>query len=254
MGVPVPPPEPERPQPAGWLPTWILDPYAVPAAVAGIATTLEGALRLAANTLLGQRIRLPGTDLRLKLTGLTLDPEVVGLAVGQLGRLRLEATDIEWNEWSGQRLVVVANNVHVRPLPPVAVAAPVTVELALAPADVARWVADVQPQVRLEVGADSRPLLRWAQHPHWGAVAVTIAVTEDAILLRPDELRAGRSGRRIGLPVWVPTVQLPLPRFPRNLHLRSVQTSPTEIVLHFVADEWAEELPGHRFVALLALP
>jgi hypothetical protein len=62
------------------------------------AATLEGLLRAAGRRLAGRRLTVPGTGggLRLRLTALRLDPEPIGMAIGQLGDLTVEAADVVW--------------------------------------------------------------------------------------------------------------------------------------------------------------
>src|SRR5690242_21170931 len=121
----------------------------------GLPTTgLESLLHAAGRRLAGKRLTVPGTGgaLRLRLTALRLDPEPLGLAVGQLGDVTVEATDVVWRDITFRSAVLVARNVHVRPQPvPTAVAAPITLDVVLDAAVVRDRVAAARPAVQLEV-------------------------------------------------------------------------------------------------------
>jgi hypothetical protein len=217
---------------------------------AGTALTpvgaLEALLRAAGRRLTGRRFTVPGSrgELSAVLDALSLDPDPVGLALGQLDDLRLVASAVRWRDLEFHRLVLVCRNVHVRPLPAaVAVAAPVTVELAVAPEVLRRRLATARPALDLGVGPD-RGLLRWSRHPSWGALAVSVDVTGSALVVRPRALRLG--GRRIPLPAWAPARRIALPALPRGLRLREVVVGADEVVLHLAADEWREELRAAR--------
>ena len=71
--------------------------------------------------LVGKRvtIRMGDHDVTLTVTELDSELEPRGLAVGQLGEVRVAARDIEWGQQRLQRAVAVLRNVHIRPgVPP----------------------------------------------------------------------------------------------------------------------------------------
>ena len=121
---------------------------------------LESLLRAAGRRLAGRRLTVPGTGgaLHLRLTALRLDPEPLGLAVGQLGDVTVEATDVVWRDITFRSAVLVARNVHVRPQPvPTAVAAPVTLDLALDPVAVCERLAATHPVARPSIARPRTP-------------------------------------------------------------------------------------------------
>ena len=215
---------------------------------------LESLLRAAGRGLAGRRLTVPGTGgaLRLRLTALRLDPEPLGLAVGQLGDVTVEATDVVWRDITFRSAVLVARNVHVRPQPvPTAVAAPVTLDLALDPVVVGERLAATHPGLRLSVHREApHARAHWARHPEWGWVGLQPEITTTALLLRPTSV--GVRGRTRSLPGWLPTVRVRLPQLPRGLRLRTVEVADdTAIVLHLGTDEWREQVPPRRLTALL---
>ncbi|GAA2541925.1 LmeA family phospholipid-binding protein [Pseudonocardia hydrocarbonoxydans] len=223
---------------------------------AGAALTpvgaLEALLRTAGRRLAGRRITVPGSggELSLRWDAPSLDPDPVGLALGQLDDVRLLASDVRWRDLECHRLVLVCRNVHVRPLPvPVAVAAPVTLELAVRTEVLRRRFAAERPGWALEPAGAGAARLRWARHPSWGSVGVEAEVSGSALLVRPRTLTVG--SRRIPLPAWAPARRVALPALPRGLRLREMAVGDDEVVLHLVADEWREQVPTGRLESLL---
>ena len=239
---------------AWWIDPARLLPAGLP--VSPVAA-LESLLRAAGRRLAGRHLTVPGTGgaLRLRLTALRLDPEPVGLTIGQIGEVTVEATEVFWRDMAFRRAVLVARNVHVRPQPvPTAVAAPVTLDVVVDPAVVRERLAASHPQLRLEVHRDApQGRAHWARHPEWGWVGLRPEVTSAALLLRPTT--ASVRGRSRALPGWLPPVRIRLPKLPRGLRLRDVevQADPdgAAIVLHLATDEWREAVPPRRLTALL---
>jgi hypothetical protein len=218
---------------------------------------LEALLRAAGRRLAGRHLTVPGTGgaLRLRLTALRLDPEPVGLTIGQIGEVTVEATEVVWRDITFRRAVLVARNVHVRPRPvPTAVAAPVTLDVVVDPAVVRERLAATHPQLRLEVHRDApHARAHWARHPDWGWVGLRPEVTSSALLLRPATVSV--RGRSRALPGWLPAVRIRLPLLPRGLRLRDVEVDDDPdgpvIVLHLGTDEWREAVPPRRLTSLL---
>jgi hypothetical protein len=236
---------------------WWTDPAGLlpPGLPASPVATLEALLRAAGRRLAGRHLTVPGTGgaLRLRLTALRLDPEPVGLAIGQIGEVTVEATEVVWRDITFRRAVLVARNVHVRPQPvPTAVAAPVTLDVVVDPAVVRDRIAATHPRLRLEVHGDApHARAHWARHPDWGWVGLRPEITTTALLLRPTAVRL--RGRSRALPAWLPVVRVRLPRLPRGLRLRDVEVqADTGILLRLATDEWREAVPPRRLTALLA--
>ena len=241
--------------PAGLMPAGLVPPGFTPSGLPSLpVAALESLLRAAGRRLAGRRLTVPGTGraLRLRLTALRLDPEPLGLAVGQLGDVTVEATDVVWRTITFRSAVLVARNVHVRPQPvPTAVAAPVTLDLALDPIAVCERLAATHPELRLSIHRDApHARAHWARRPEWGWVGLKPEITSTALLLRPTAVSV--RGRSRALPLWLPTVRIRLPQLPRGLRLRDVEvTDAPAIVLHLGTDEWREPVPPRRLTALL---
>ena len=163
---------------AWWVdPARLVPPGFTPSGLPSLpVAALESLLRAAGRRLAGRRLTVPGTGgaLRLRLTALRVDPEPLGLAVGQLGDVTVEAADVVWRTITFRSAVLVARNVHVRPQPvPTAVAAPVTLDLALDPVAVCERLAAAHPELRLSVHRDApHARAHWARHPEWGWVGL----------------------------------------------------------------------------------
>ena len=212
-------------------------------------------LRAAGRRLAGRQLTVPGTGgaLRLRLTALRLDPEPLGLAIGQIGDVTVEATDVVWRTITFRRAVLVARNVHVRPQPvPTAVAAPVTLDVVLDPAVVRERLAATHPQLRLEVHRDApHARAHWARHPEWGWVGLRPEITTTALLLRPTAREPPRpkpGAARAGCPPCGYGCR----SCPAACGCGTSRCRPTPaIVLHLATDEWREAVPPRRLTALL---
>jgi LmeA-like phospholipid-binding len=217
---------------------------------AGPADALAGLLRTAGRRLAGRRLTVPGTrgELSLCVASVHVRPDPVGLALGHLDDVRVEATDVRWRGWEAHRVLLVGHNVHVRPprtaapvpsgalLTPTAVAAPVTLEVRMRTEHLRERLASIRPDLDVEIADGGRARVRLARRPGLGWLAVTPEVTRDALLLRPRALRLGRV--ETALPSWAPRVRIALPELAHGLRLREITTGDGDVVLHLGADEW----------------
>ena len=187
-------------------------------------------------------VRLGDQDVVLTVTELDSALEPQGLAVGQLGEVRVAARDISWDQQRLQHAVAVLSNVHIRPgVPPVLVAAPVKLSSAL-PAEVFDDVLrQAAPQLRTELREDGTAQLRWGRQPGWAGLQVDVDVEGKTLLLRPRALTAGQ--RRWALPARTPAYRVPLPELPHELLVTDVSLGPDSLQLSALLPEWRMELP-----------
>lgn len=187
-------------------------------------------------------VRIGEHDVVLTVTELdsTLDPQ--GLAVGQLGEVRVAARDIRWDEHRLQSAVAVLRNVHIRPgVPPVVVAAPTELTSAL-PADVFDGVLrQAAPQLCSELRADGTARVRWVRWPDWAGLDVDADVVGTTLWLRPRAVITGQ--RRWRLPVRTPAYQVPLPELPHGLLVTGVTLGSDALRLSALLPEWRMDLP-----------
>jgi len=187
-------------------------------------------------------VRMGDHDVVLTVTELDSELEPRGLAVGQLGDVRLAARDIRWDRNHLRSAVAVLHNLHIRPgMPPLVVSAPAELTTSV-PAnifdDVLRQAA---PQVRAELCEDGNARLRWARRPGWGGVDVDVEVMGKTMWLRPRALVAGR--RRWTLPARTPGYQVPLPELPHGLLVTDVSLGVDSLQISGLLPEWRMELP-----------
>jgi hypothetical protein len=187
-------------------------------------------------------VRIGERDVVLTVTELDSALEPQGLAVGQLGDVRLAARDIRWERNDLQSAVAVLHNLHIRPgMPPLVVSAPAELTTAV-PAnifdDVLRQAA---PQLRGELCEDGNARLRWARRPGWGGLDVDVDVVGKTLWLRPRALVTGR--RRWILPARLPAYQVPLPELPHGLLVTGVTLGVDSLEISGLLPEWRMELP-----------
>jgi hypothetical protein len=194
--------------------------------------------------LVGKEITVRMGDQNVVLTVTELDSalEPRGLAVGQLGEVRVAARDIRWDQQHLQHAVAVLHNVHIRPgVPPVVVAAPLKLSSALPAKVFGDVVHQAAPQLRSELCEDGTARLRWGRRPGWGGLQVDVDVTGTTLWLRPRALITGQ--RRWKLPARTPAYRVPLPELPHELLLTDISLGVDSLQLSALLPEWRMELP-----------
>jgi hypothetical protein len=187
-------------------------------------------------------VRVGDQDVVLTVTELDSALEPQGLAVGQLGDVRLAARDVRWDRNHLKTANAVLHNLHIRPgMPPLVVAAPAELSTAVS----ARIFDDVlrraTPQLRGELGQDGHARLRWARRPGWGGLDVDVDVVGKTIWLRPRALVTGQ--RRWMLPARMPAYRVSLPELPHGLMVTGVSVGVDSLQLTGLLPEWRMELP-----------
>ncbi len=211
--------------------------HAVAAPYRTLFTTLQ-------QLLIGKEItvRIGNHDVVLTVTELDSALEPQGLAVGQLGEVRVAARDIRWNQQHLHRAVALLRNVHIRPgVPPVVVAAPTQLSSALPTEIFDTVLRQAAPQLRSELCEDGTARLRWARRPGWGGLEVDVDAAGTTLWLRPRTLITGQ--RRWTLPALTPAYQVPLPALPQGLLVTQVSLAPDSLQLSALLPEWRMELP-----------
>jgi hypothetical protein len=187
-------------------------------------------------------VRIGEHDVMLTVTELESELEPQGLAVGQLGDVRLAARDVRWDRNHLHSAVAVLHNLHIRPgMPPVVVAAPAELSTEVEAHifdDVLRQAA---PQLRTELCEDGNARLRWARRPGWGGLDVDVGVMGKTLWLRPLAVLTGR--RRWALPSRTPGYQVPLPELPHGLLVTDVRLGTDSLQIDGMLPEWRMDLP-----------
>jgi hypothetical protein len=197
--------------------------------------------------LVGKRVtvRMGDHDVTLTVTELDSELEPRGLAVGQLGEVRVAACDVEWGQQRLQRAVAVLRNAHIRPgVPPVMVAAPVKLSTAL-PAEIFDdMVRQAAPQLHAQLRADRTAQLHWVRRPGWGSLEVDVDVVGTTLWVRPRALVTGLTRqRRWKLPKRTPAHPVPLPELPHGLLVTGVSLGVDSLQISALLPEWRMELP-----------
>jgi hypothetical protein len=187
-------------------------------------------------------VRIGEHDVVLTVTELDSALEPQGLAVGQLGDVRLAARDIRWERNHLQSAVAVLHNLHIRPgMPPLVVSAPAELTTAVTANIVDDVLRHAVPQLRGELCEDGNARLRWARRPGWGGLDVDVDVVGKTLWLRPRALVTGR--RRWILPARLPAYQVPLPELPHGLLVTGVTLGVDSLEISGLLPEWRMELP-----------
>lgn len=187
-------------------------------------------------------VHLDEGSLNLTVTGFDSRLDVRSLAVGQLEDVRIEATDLSWDDNQLDRAVAVLRNVHFRPsTPPVIVAAPVELTVDLPASVVGEVIAWAKPRLTGNIGDDGVARLRWARRPMLGNLEVDAAVDGSTLWLQPRGVALRR--RRWSLPARVPAYPIQLPVFPHGMELTDVSLTPGRLQLSGTLPEWRMDVP-----------
>ncbi|OBJ54755.1 LmeA family phospholipid-binding protein [Mycobacterium sp. 1423905.2] len=220
----------------------------LPSVSAGAAQAIAVPYRTLFTTLqqllIGKKVtvRIGDQDVELVVAKLDATLDAQGLAVGQLGEVRVGARDIRWADQHLESAEAVLHNVHIRPgVPPLVIAAPAELSTVLPTTmfdDVLRHAA---PEVRGELRDGGRARLSWARQPGLGGVEVDVDVVGKSLRLRPRALVTGR--RRWPLPARIPAYQVALPELPHGLMITDVTLAENSVRVSGLLPEWRMELP-----------
>jgi hypothetical protein len=220
----------------------------LPSVSAGAAQAVAAPYRTLFTTLqqllIGKEVtvRIGNHDVVLTVTELDSALEPQGLAVGQLGEIRIAARDIRWDQHHLQRAVAVLRNAHVRPgVPPELVAAPIQLSSAMPTEIFDDVLRQSVPQLRSELCEDGTARLRWARRPGWGGLDVDVGGSGTTLWLRPRTLVTGH--RRWTLPARTPAYRVELPALPQGLLVTDVSLAPDTLQLSALLPEWRMDLP-----------
>ncbi|MGB9222661.1 hypothetical protein [Mycobacterium sp.] len=200
-------------------------------------------------------VRIGDNDVVLTVTELEAELESRGLAVGQLGEVRVAARDIRWDEHYLNSAVAVLHNVHIRPgVPPQVVAAPAELSTTVAANIFDDVLHRAAPRVRSELSDDGKARLRWARQPGWGGVEVDVDIVASTagttLWLRPRTLIIRQ--RRWTLPARTPSYQVPLPDLPHGLVVTDVRLESDSLQVSALLPEWRADLPLRQLEDLIA--
>jgi hypothetical protein len=212
------------------------------------ATVAREVVEKTGSRLIGRMLdlRFGPTEVRLVLTAFRLLKPPVGILVGQLGDVLVDARDVRWHGAEVARLRIVARNVHIQPGPTtILVTAPVRFEAWLDQQTVDGIVARTTGRVVVELTDEGTARARLPQRPGWGHVDLVPAVEGRTLVLRPSAVAFGAADRARRLVKMLPPLRFTLPEGLEGSHLSKVEVSEGHLVVHGLVDEWREPLtPG----------
>ncbi|TCO44252.1 LmeA family phospholipid-binding protein [Actinocrispum wychmicini] len=218
------------------------------------AAVLQMAVRVAGDRVVGRRVTMRVGEHDVELTPVEIDTDLdtVGLALGQVPHVKIVAEDVTWPDAPLTRLSLVCADVRFQSLPvPSVVAGSVALEITVS-ADVVRAkVAELQPKLVMDIGADSVVRVRWARRPSWGHLEVEpVLDPTQGLVLAPQVLQV--AGLRFGAVRRMQPTVVEIPDLPRGLRLTAVEPGPGELVLRGEAERWRENIPLTDLLTWLA--
>ncbi|GAB3885667.1 hypothetical protein GCM10029964_048700 [Kibdelosporangium lantanae] len=218
------------------------------------AAMLQVALRAAADRVIGKRLTMRVGDAEVALTPVEIDAELdaVGLALGQVPHVRIVAEDVTWPDAPLTRLVVLCTDVRFQSLPmPSVVAGSVELEITVSGSVVRSKVAELQPNIVMDIGDDSVVRVRWARRPSWGHLEVEpVLDSSQGLILAPQVLQV--AGLRFGAVRRMQPTVVEIPDLPRGLKLTAVEPGAGELVLRGQAERWRQRIPLTDLLTWLA--
>jgi hypothetical protein len=227
-----------------------LVPEALRQMVDGVAPAAlaQRAVEVAGDRLAGRELELRFGDSRVHLvpTSIGLARASLGVVIGQLGDLELEARDVRWEGGRAATLRIEAGNVHIQPgTVATLVAAPIRATARFDQATVEEVVARRTTWVAVELTADGTLRASLARWRRWGRVDLVPEVEGRFLVLRPVAAEVG--GRRRAVPAGrrLPGLRVELPESLVAGHVEEVGVEDGHLVVRAVLDEWREPLaPG----------
>ena len=214
-------------------------------APAMMGTDLIGA---AASRLIGRpmTLRVGDSEVNLVLRVLQLERPPLGLMIGQLGDVEVEADDVVVADHRISHLRLDVRNVHLQPAVAGAtvVATPIRVRAVVDESVVRDAVADRTSRLAVELRGDGVARATLTGRRGWGHVDVVPRVDGRTLVLEPAAL-AVRTKYLLALARRLPPLRVELPRSIPAAHVTSVTVDEGRVVIEGVYEEWRWEL-GHR--------
>jgi hypothetical protein len=209
------------------------------------AAMVQVALRVAAARVVGRRVtmRVGTSEVALTLVEIDTELDTVGLALGQVPHVRIVAEDVTWPDAPLTRLAVLCSDVRFQSLPvPSVVAGSVELEITVSASVVRAKVAELRPNIVMDIGDDSVVRVRWVRRPTWGHLEVEpVLDSSQGLILAPQVLQV--AGLRFGAVRRMQPTVVEIPDLPRGLRLTAVEPGAGELVLRGQAERWRERIP-----------
>lgn len=192
-------------------------------------------------------LRFGEAEVGLELRSLRLARPPVGLALGQLGEVVVEADDVVWPGGRLAALRLAACNVHVQPgPPPTLVAAPVRVAATLDQVALDQVVAERTELASVTLSGDGAVRASLAARPGWGHVDLVARVEGPALVLQPDAVVVRGWNRLSAVARRLPPIRIHLPEVLAGAHVTGVEVQEGRLVVHAVLEEWREPVSASQ--------
>jgi hypothetical protein len=209
------------------------------------ATLAQDLIESAASRLVGRPLTLQSgaTEIALVLRRLQLERAPLGLAIGQLGDVGIEADDVVVGDVRIAHLRLGVRNVHVQPGVTTAtiVAAPIQVRAILDQEVVATAVARRTPHVEVELCTADRARARLRAHPEWGSVDLTPRIDGRTLVLDPARATL-RRWDLTALARRLPAIRFALPDAIAAARVTAVHVEDGQLVIDGTYEEWRAEV------------
>ena len=215
---------------------------------------LEAILEGARNRLRGRDlvVRHGDGELRLRLADLHFELAALPLAVGQLGTIHVDTSDVAWPGGRLTTMHVDFANVHIRPgLSPRLITAPVRVRATLGQDALDDFLADVADKVRVELGDHVATAFRPGREA-WGHASVEprleggrVRLVATGLTVRSRALRAPGGG--------LPSFLIDLPTLPRGLRVTHMELGDHRVVVDALVEELEEPITAQQLAKVASL-
>jgi hypothetical protein len=197
-------------------------------------------------------LRFGETEVHLVLRALRLARPPVGLMLGQLGDIEVEADDLAWSGGRLARFSASVRNIHVQPgTTPTLVAAPVRLSATLDQEEIDAVVADRTDVARIELTAEGTVRAALAVRSEWGHVDLSPRVEGRVLVLQPTGVVLRGWDRLSGIARRLPPLRIRLPEVLVGAHVTGVEVVEGTLVVHAVLDEWREPIDAGQLEQLV---
>ena len=207
----------------------------------------------ATSRLVGRRATLRAGDreVNLVLRSLRMARPPVGLMVGQLGDIELEAEDVHVGDLHLDHLRLEVRNVHVQPGPSVTiVGAPIIARGAIGPDVIRSTLVPHTDRVEVELVAGAARAYLIGRRD-WGHIDLVPRIDGRTLVLEPAEVVVGRWDRLSPLVRRLPPLRVPLTDLPDTLHLTGVTVEDGRLIVDGVYEEWRAQLTPQQLDQLV---
>jgi hypothetical protein len=222
----------------------------------GLAPAMVGKQLIdsAASRLVGREatIHAGDTEVTLVLRRLRLVRPPVGLMIGQVGDVEIEAEDVATGALRVRGLHLDVRNLHVQPgATATVVAAPIRVRAVIDGAVLLEALAERTRRVEIELGADGTARAYLAGRRTWGHVELVPHFERGALVLAPTRIVLRDRDVLSSLARRVPPLRLVMPELAAGLHIVGVAVEDGGLVVDAVYEEWRREVTPEDVEQLL---